>query len=429
MNVQLGRENVRLPEDALIGLPPRGFVPGHFAEVVAEAVDRPVDGLPLEQQQLAGKKVAVMVDDWGRPTPASEFLPVVLERLRRAGASREDITIVTASGMHDPMSDSELERKVGTEVFRSYRCISHEAGNRSLNRFLGITPSGNPVWVNRYVAEADYKVAVGRCFPHNVYGYEGGYKMIVPGVASFETIIRDHSLNFSPNSDYGILKPNPSRNEANNIGQYVGIDFDVNMVMTYQSEPVRAFAGSVEASFAAAVSYGQRNVWGYSLGGEKADVTILCAKEESDLSLSNNPMFYLGVALSATKPDGVVISTMEYQSEERAMLYGHDLLHIPMDELILLHEKRNWAMDDRAIQKAIKLVRQYFFKRRIFEMRSQQIYIVSNSFPYERLERWRARQFSTIQEALDCALAQKPNARVLALPEATTTLPLTQFDD
>ena len=84
MNVQLGRENVQLPEDALIGLPPRGFVPGHFAEVVAEAVDRPVDGLPLEQQQLEGKKVAVMVDDWGRPTPASEFLPVVLERLRSA---------------------------------------------------------------------------------------------------------------------------------------------------------------------------------------------------------------------------------------------------------------------------------------------------------------------------------------------------------
>ena len=47
---------------------------------------------------------------------------------------------------------------------------------------------GTPIWVNRHVAEADFRVAIGRIAPHEAYGYEGGYKMIVPGVASFETI-------------------------------------------------------------------------------------------------------------------------------------------------------------------------------------------------------------------------------------------------
>lgn len=44
-----------------------------------------------------------MVDDWGRPTPCGDFLPSVLDRLNAAGAADDHITIVTASGMHDPM--------------------------------------------------------------------------------------------------------------------------------------------------------------------------------------------------------------------------------------------------------------------------------------------------------------------------------------
>lgn len=73
-----------------------------FDEVVCAALDHPLDLQPLAQWDLRGKRVAIMVDDWGRPTPCGDFLPSVLDRLNAAGAADDHITIVTASGMHDP---------------------------------------------------------------------------------------------------------------------------------------------------------------------------------------------------------------------------------------------------------------------------------------------------------------------------------------
>ena len=108
-----------------------------------------------------------MVDDWGRPTPCGDFLPSVLDRLNAAGAADDHITIVTASGMHDPMDDDRMIAKVGLEAFRRVRCISHDGGNESMLAFFGVTPMGTPVWVNRYVAEADFKMAFGRIYPHS----------------------------------------------------------------------------------------------------------------------------------------------------------------------------------------------------------------------------------------------------------------------
>src|SRR5204863_1555596 len=177
-----------------------------------------------------GKRIAVMTDDWGRPTPASEMIPLVLDELHAAGAEDKLITFVTASGMHDPMKPADLERKLGRETVERFRCISHDAGDHRLLAFVGASELGTPIWVNRYVAEADFRVAIGRIAPHEAYGYEGGYKMIVPGVASFETILRDHSMNFSRFCVPGV-HGNPRRREADAIGTQVGIDFVLNVVV------------------------------------------------------------------------------------------------------------------------------------------------------------------------------------------------------
>jgi nickel-dependent lactate racemase len=294
--------------------------------------------------------------------------------------------------------------------------------------FVGITDLGTPVWVNKYVAEADFKIALGRIYPHCTYGYEGGYKMIVPGVASFETIIRDHSLNFSPRSDYGILRNNPSRGEADAVGRMVGLDFLVNFVINWDGRPVAAFGGSVEAVFPAGVALGQRKVWSCTTGGKPADITILCNPDMADLSLSNNPTYYIGLAMAVTKPDGIVISTMDYVPQKDTFVAGHNLDAIAFGELIRLHEQRDWHLDKRQVQHALKSVRSVFYKRRIFEFRTQRLLLVSNTYPNSCLEKWQARQFPTIQEAYDAAAAGKSNPTVLALPDAKHTLPLMDYD-
>ncbi|MBC8232196.1 DUF2088 domain-containing protein [bacterium] len=147
-----------------------------WAEVVGETIRNPIGAEAISEQHLRGKQVVIITDDWGRPTPASEVMPLILAELQPTGVEDDDITFVTASGMHDPMSEEDLGRKLAREIVAKYRCISHDGGDWDNLAFCGISPQGTPIWVNKYVAEADYKIALGRIYLHEAYGYEGGIK-------------------------------------------------------------------------------------------------------------------------------------------------------------------------------------------------------------------------------------------------------------
>lgn len=427
MKLRLLEQEIEVPENTLITRPPVAPAAQTFAQAACEAMDHPLDKPPLGAWDMKGKKVAVLVDDWGRPTPCSEFLPEVLKRLRAAGAAYEEITIVTASGMHEPMDDADLLRKVGPEAFTTVRCVSHDGGNPEQLAYCGITPLGTPVWINRYVTQADIRIALGRIYPHGNYGYEGGYKMIVPGVSSFETILRDHSLNFSPLSTCGVLDGNPSRAEADAVGAMVGIDFLVNFVIDWDARPVKAFGGTVESVFSAGVDYGQRRVWAATTGGKRADITLLCHREMGDLSLSNNPSYYVGLAKGITREGGIVISTMQYMPGKRCMVQGVDLDALSIGELLRLHEKRDWNLSPREIQHIIKTIRGAFYRRRELECRPQPLYLTCPGFPYALLQRWNATQFDGIQAALDAATAVRRDPVIVVIPDAKHTLPLVEY--
>jgi nickel-dependent lactate racemase len=422
-SIDIGGERLQVPDSALVVKAPASSAPGSFDDLACKAMDNPLDKKPLGQWDFKGKKVAILVDDWGRPTPCSEFLSSVAERIRDAA----DITIITASGMHDPMSDEEMERKVGKDIVRRFRCVSHDAGDPTRLSFLGITPLGTPVWVNKYAAEADIRLCFGRIFQHSNYGYEGGYKMIVPGIASFETIMRDHSLNFSDLSNYGILKNNPSRDEADAVGRLVGIDFCVNFVMDFNARPVAAFGGSVEEVFARGVDFGQRNVWG-AVTGRAADITLISGTITGQERYLNNPTCHLGLAFSVTKPEGVVIAAADYKNRKRRLLDGYDLDLIPLGELIRLHEKRDWDKDPRGIQWAIKNIRGTFYERRVMEMHEQKLFLASSTYPREAVERWNAVAYPSITEAFGAALKLYPDPYVVVVPDPDHAIPMIGYD-
>lgn len=411
-----------VPDSAFVAEPP-AHPTGSFDETVCAAMDAPLDKKPLKDWDFRGKKVAILVDDWGRPTPCGEFLPSVLDRISGA----EDITVITSSGMHDPMGDEAMERKVGKEVVRRCRCVSHDAGDHNNLAFVGITPRGTPIWVNKYAAQADIRLCFGRIFPHSTYGYEGGYKMIVPGIASFETILRDHSFNFSDHSNYGILQDNPSRGEADAVGRMVGIDFCVNIVVDYGARPVKAFAGSPEAVFPAGVNFGERHVWG-AVTGRPADITLLCGSAQGRERYLNNPDNSLGLALSVTKPDGVAIVAADYKPRERHFVDGYDLDLIPIEQLLILHEKRNWQKDSRQIQHVIKGIRGAFYERRVLEMHEQRLFLASDTYPRSVAERWKAKVFPNAAQALKAAMERVADPFVVVIPDPEHTLPLVQYD-
>jgi len=391
-----------------------------WADVVAEAIRAPVGAGRMSEQDLRGKRVAIITDDWGRPTPASEVIPLILEELKSTGVRDDDITFVTASGMHAPMSETDLARKLGDDAVSHHTCVSHDGGDWSSLRFYGVSPQGTPVWINRHVADADFRIAVGRIFPHEAYGYEGGYKIILPGVSGFDTITRDHSLNFSPDC-YPGNHDNPARREADAVGQMVGVDLLINAVVNELGQPVKAFCGEPMEVHRIGIAYGDSEVWGAEVG-RKADVVIASPGAKSPADGCDTETLYR--AALVTKERGLVICLAEQGTgfvpqegngvAEESLRGGvqsafrEALPSLAFSELFRLHEKRDWPLPEREIQYRIKAVRGEFYRRRgMREIQKRRVALTLE--PSDVLRR-------------ELACLDKGSARVIVLPEARTTL-------
>jgi nickel-dependent lactate racemase len=391
-----------------------------WKDLTLSALDNPIDGGPsLSRENLKGKKVVVIVDDWGRPTPVYLIVPTVIEELRKAGSKDEDISFITASGMHNPMNKEDLERKLGKEIVENFKCYSHDGGDIAQLKFIGISDLGTPIWINKVVAEAEYKIAIGRVFPHPTYGYEGGYKMIVPGVASFETILRDHGLNFSPYSDYGIVE-NPSRGEAEAIGKMVGLDYTINYVMNFQDEPIIAYGGRDAIRVQRkCVEYGDNYVWGARYN-HPADLVIASMGENE--KGWNRVAFALGMARRVCKDGGIIMFLLPTDEPEDK----NEFRRLSLSELLRLHEKRTWQdLSERDVQWRLKAIRSEFYRRRAFCDKRHIIKFVGGKVSSLTLEETKGEYYTSFQEALDsCKTLWGKEINVAILPEASKVVPL-----
>ena len=124
-------------------LPPQ-WTPSHFiedeedvpipsvAQMTEEALTTPLGTPPLKNLVFGANRIAIIIDDWTRPTPVAEILQVLLPYLVRNGFPREKVTIVVALGTHSAMTGDELEARVGRETASSYKIIQHNAWQSDL---------------------------------------------------------------------------------------------------------------------------------------------------------------------------------------------------------------------------------------------------------------------------------------------------------
>src|SRR2546421_1758072 len=82
-------------------------------EAARAALESPVAGPRFSELLGSATAVAVIVDNQFRPTPASRLLPPVLDALEAAGV--RDARVVCANGKVFPMSESDIEQKLGRD--------------------------------------------------------------------------------------------------------------------------------------------------------------------------------------------------------------------------------------------------------------------------------------------------------------------------
>jgi len=108
---------------------------------------------------------------------------------------------------------------------------------------VGQTSRGTPIYVNRYVAEADLKIGVGGTYPHGGAGFGGGGKIILPGVAGMDTIEANHKN--IPGAGHGVIEKNGNRADIEEAARKVGLGIVVNVVINSRRKIVGVFVGDL----------------------------------------------------------------------------------------------------------------------------------------------------------------------------------------
>lgn len=211
---------------------------------LAQAFAEPI-GTPRIAAMANGKKsAAIIVDDLSRPTPAATVIPFLLRELTEAGVSKSEIRFVVGGGSHRPLTDAEAAKKVGTDVAAEYEVTSHNFMAGDL-RALGSLDNGLPIYLNRIVADADFKICLGGIYPHGAVGFGGGAKLVVPGIAGFATMFYFHS--FSPSRGHAVIERTGSepdhRDFAEAVARKLGLDVIANVVLNSRREICGLFVG------------------------------------------------------------------------------------------------------------------------------------------------------------------------------------------
>ena len=224
---------------------------------VQNAISHPIASPPLAELAKERKSACIVISDITRPVPNKVLLPPILETLEQQGISRDNITILIATGIHRPNEGKELEEMVGRSIMDSYQIVNHFSQKPETHAYLGETNNGTPVYIDKTYLAADLKIVTGLIEPHLMAGYSGGRKAICPGLASIETmkIMHGPELMEHPKSAVGILDGNPFHMEATEIALMAGVDFNLNVAIDKKRQITGVFAGNLVESHLAGAQF------------------------------------------------------------------------------------------------------------------------------------------------------------------------------
>ncbi|MGI8710227.1 MAG: lactate racemase domain-containing protein [Acidimicrobiales bacterium] len=169
------------------------------AAAIEEALHHPLDREPLPALLRPGMKLTIAFDDVSLPLPPmrrpdirQRVIEAVLDLAAAAGV--DDVHLIAALALHRRMTESELRHAVGDRVYDAFApagaIYNHDAEDPDNLAFLGTTPQGEEVEINKRAAESDLLVYVNI----NIVSMDGGHKSTATGLASYRSIKHHHNV-------------------------------------------------------------------------------------------------------------------------------------------------------------------------------------------------------------------------------------------
>jgi nickel-dependent lactate racemase len=282
------------------------------AEALRAAIDSPIGGGPsIFDIVQRGERVLIITSDSFRSTGSDTFLPVLVAGLNAAGVPDSAISFLSATGTHRPPTESEWATILSADLFGRFkdRCFVNDAHAEGAHRHVGDTSRGTPVYIDKRAFEADRVIVTGSVVLHYFGGFGGGRKAVVPGIASVETISRNHSMNLDPHEDrldpnvaIGKMAGNPVAEDMLEATTFLPVDYLVNTVLNRQGRIAGIFAGDLEQAHGEACAFAEE-LFAVPLE-EQADVVIASSGPIKNFVQTHKALFN---AYQAVKPEGRII--------------------------------------------------------------------------------------------------------------------------
>ena len=287
---------------------------------------------------------------------------------------------------------------------------------------MGETSRKTPVWINRHVAEADRVILANGITTHLFAGYGGGRKLILPGVAGWETVQKNHCHALADTFGGGV---NPKTRSTQLSGNIVSDDmqeaadmvkpcFLIHSVLNAEGQICQMVGGDPYEAWLA----GTKKVYEVQRVPfkQKADVSFACAGGyPKDVSLYQGCKCY-DPAEAATKEGGIVIAIME----------ARDIMEPPEYMGSFRFEKEEDM--ERALRDCFTIP--FFVAFNLFSMAHRYtIYLVTKPENFEEVKKTHQIPVATVEEAWKLAKEQlaregKEDYTINIMPHCASIVPV-----
>ncbi len=273
---------------------------------IRKAIRNPLGTKPLAKLAKDRKEAVIIFDDSTRPTKTSQYAPIVLEEIKKAGIKDDCIRFIVAPGSHGTFGRQLFAKKLGEDILDRYPVYNHNP--YEMTEKIGTTSYDTPVWINSEVMACDLKIGIGSVLYHRMSGFSGGGKIISPGVAGIETIRQNHGhlggfgpgLNPHPSTGYMVNDGNVLRLDAEETARMAGLDFKIDSVLNLHRDPIETYAGDfVETQRKA--SQGVLR-WHKTDSPTEMDIVVV-----NSYMRANEPYLGLWPAQESIKQDGSIV--------------------------------------------------------------------------------------------------------------------------
>lgn len=386
-------------------------------EIIIDALENPIDSKRLKDIVKPQETVCIIIPDttrlWQKP---SFYLPYIINELKEANVEDKNIHFLCALGSHRKQTKEEHKLLIGSELYKRFTIIDHDCRDTNNLLYVGTTSFGTPVLINKFALSCDHIVITGGIVFHDMAGFGGGRKSILPGISSYETIMSNHSLSLNPNGSgsnpsvkSAKFAGNPFHEDMVEAAAFVKPSFLFNVITNSKGD----ISGAVSGNYITAHEKGcsmLKDVDGIPIP-YKADLVIAsCGGYPKDIDLYQSSKT-LTNAKEAAKLGGTIIILAECIEG-----LGH-----PEVEFII-NEFENNAQRELELRKDYTIAKYTGFL--ICEIAENYNVIFVSDIPKNKLKNCNMTIVNSLQSALELVNIDEKCDSIYVMPSGGNTLPI-----